>query len=88
MVSQLSTQKGRNNSVGGSSVGSLTLYQGALQGLILMPLDALKPVMQMLIAERFKYVIIQGARLRYRKTIIHHYRLERGLDEDDLLVDE
>jgi hypothetical protein len=65
------------------SVGPLDLYDERLVGLLSMPADALGLVMQMLMAGRSKYVVLEGYRLRYRKSLVRSYRLETGYEEDD-----
>ena len=47
-----------------------------LISLLTMPCDALMPVLQMLIAEKFRYIDLCGERLRYRSATIKSYRLE------------
>jgi len=68
-------------------IGSLNLVRGTLQGLMHLPAAALGPVLQMLISERFRYVVIEGSRLRYRQGTIRNYRLDTTFDEDDLPPD-
>ena len=38
----------------------------------------------MLIAGRFRYVVLQGTKLRYRQGDVQHFRLETTIDEEDL----
>jgi len=66
------------------AVGSLRLNDGTLQGLISMPQDALDSLLNMLTARKFKFIVMQGRKLRYRQTKVVHYRFQRELDEDDL----
>lgn len=71
-----------------TGVGSLNLHQGTLSALLSMPQDALDSVLQMLVADRFKYIIMIGDPLRYRQGMVKDYRLERELNEDNLPPDE
>ena len=48
-----------------------------------IPLDALVPILQMLIAGRLKFVVMRGSKLRYRSARLHSYTLGSKLDEDD-----
>jgi len=65
-------------------VGSLNLHKGMLQGLLSMPSDALGPVLQMLIAGRLDFAVLEGTRLHYRHGTVKHLRLDGTFDEDDL----
>lgn len=65
------------------SIGSLNLYNGILHGLLSMPADALPPVLTVLSAQRFRFVLLQGERLRWRKALIRSYSIDTHLDEDD-----
>lgn len=74
-------------------VGSLNI-QGSkgealrLVGYLSMPKDALSPVMQMLIADRFKYVLLDGEPMRWRKCFVHRYEFAAQFDEADYPDDE
>jgi hypothetical protein len=69
--------------VGSVSVEGKKAEGTKLVGYLSMPADALGPVLQMLIAGRFKYVLMDGEPLRYRKAFIGHYRLTAQHDEAD-----
>lgn len=45
--------------------------------------DALGLVMQMLIAERYKYLVMYGEPMRYRQARIHSYHFETELNLED-----
>jgi hypothetical protein len=64
-------------------VGSLDVRGSILTGYLSMPLDALDPVLQMLLADRFKYVLLDGEPMRYRKAIIRHYEFTAQHNEED-----
>lgn len=59
-----------------------------LDGHLSMPADALVPVLQMLIAGRFKYVLMDGEPMRYRQALICHYTLTEVHDEAEYPDDE
>lgn len=64
--------------------GSLSLHRGQLDGLFSIPADVLPAVLQMLIGNRFQYVIIYGDPMRYRHASALRYRFEMRLDDHDL----
>jgi len=70
------------------SVGSLNLSDGKLRALLSIPQDVLDTILQMLAAERFKYIVITGDKLHYRQAMVKSFRLECELDEDDLPPEE
>lgn len=53
-----------------------------------MAADALGPVMQMLVAARFKFIVLDGETMRYRKARIRHYRFETKLILEDYPDDD
>ncbi|MGY3356290.1 hypothetical protein ACVWZK_002953 [Bradyrhizobium sp. GM0.4] len=65
------------------ALGSLTADPDGILGNIGMPWDALTPILQMLIAERFKFVLMRGTRFRHRSAKLNSLRLETKLTEDD-----
>jgi hypothetical protein len=71
-----------------SAVGSVTT-EGTrakgmrLSGYLSMPTDALGLVLQMLIGGRYKYALLHGERLRYRKALIRYYRFSGEYDDED-----
>lgn len=66
------------------SVGIIQIYQGSFKPLLNMPNDALAPVLQMLIAGKFKYVTLSGDKPRYGHGLIRSYRFEMTMDDDGL----
>ncbi|WP_051380639.1 hypothetical protein [Bradyrhizobium sp. WSM1743] len=70
------------------ALGSLHVTEDAILGNIGIPWDALTAIMQMLIAGKFKYVLMRGARFRHRSAKLNSLRLETKLTEDDPLLDE
>ena len=49
-----------------------------------IPVDALPPILQMLVGDRFRFVSMQGPKFRCRQTLCNSFRLEMTIDEDDL----
>ena len=65
------------------AVGSLELRGADLMGYLSMMSDALGPVMQMLIADRTKFVVMNGEPMRYRKALLHGYSLDSHFEPED-----
>ena len=70
------------------SVGSLNIQDTQLTGYLFIPMDALGPLLQMLVADRFKYVLLDGERMRYRKALISRYEMTAHYDDADYLDDD
>jgi hypothetical protein len=70
------------------SVGSLNIQDTRLVGYLSMPTDALDPVLQMLIADRFKYVLLNGEAMRWRKALVRRYEFTAQHDEADYPDDD
>jgi hypothetical protein len=70
------------------AVGSLNVQGSILTGYLSMPADALGPVMQMLLGDRFKYVLLDGEPMRYRKALIRHYEFTEHHKEEDYPPDD
>jgi hypothetical protein len=66
------------------AVGAIEAYPDRLDANLSIPSDALVPILQMLIADRLKLVVMRGAKFRYRSARLHSYSLATKLDEDDL----
>ena len=66
------------------ALGSLEAYPDRIDGNIGIPRDALTPILQMLIAGQFKFILMRGTRFRYRSAKLSSLRLERKLTEDDM----
>lgn len=64
--------------------GSLDIYDDRIAGLVSIPMDALPPILQMLIAGHLRIVEMRGPRFRYRQALCNSFRLEMKLDRDDL----
>jgi hypothetical protein len=52
-------------------------------GYLSMPTDALGLVVQMLIGGRYKYALLYGERLRYRKALIRSYYFSGKYDDEE-----
>ena len=44
----------------------------------------LPAILQMLIGERFRFILMTGTKFRYRSARLHGFRLEMKLTEDDM----
>ncbi|QND73394.1 hypothetical protein [Tardiphaga robiniae] len=67
-------------------VGSLDVHDDRIAGLVSIPMDALPPILQMLMKGHFRIVEMRGARFRYHQALCNSFRLEMKLDKDDLPV--
>jgi len=69
------------------ALGSLGLGQDGISGNIGIPWDALMPLLQMLIGDRLKFILMRGTKFRHRSAKLNSLRLETMLKEDDLSTD-
>lgn len=74
--------EGRKQSEMSGWVGFLQLNRKHLSGIISMPSDALSPVLQMLIAHRFRHIDLSGVRLSHGKANLRSYRFATTIDEE------
>jgi hypothetical protein len=65
------------------SVGYLQVHNKIPTGGISMATDTLGLVMQMLIAESFKFIVLYGDPMRYRQARIRSYHFETQLNPND-----
>ncbi|MVT52580.1 hypothetical protein GPL17_19040 [Bradyrhizobium yuanmingense] len=65
-------------------VGSLDCYGDPITGLLSLPEDALPPILQMMIGDRFKFVVMHGTKFTRWRATLHGFRLETKVDSDDL----
>jgi hypothetical protein len=70
------------------AVGSLEADNDRIVGLISIPADVLPAILQMLIAERFKFIVMGGDKFRHRRARLHRFRLEMKLTEDDMPAED
>ena len=70
------------------AVGSFQIHDRTFKPLLEMPADALAPVLQMLIAGKFRYVVMNGGKPHYRQGSIRSYRFEMTVSDDDLPAEE
>jgi len=70
------------------AVGAIEAYPERLDANFGIPSDALVPILQMLTAERFKFVVMRGSKLRYRSARLHSFSLAAALGGDDLPAEE
>ena len=71
------------NGVGSLSIEGPKSGPPKLVGYLSMPEDALEPVKHMLIADRFKYVLMSGEAMRWRKCFIQRYEFTAQHNEAD-----
>jgi hypothetical protein len=64
-------------------VGHLS-FHGSPNALLSMPADALPSVLAMLIAEKFKHIVLHGSALRHRQTDLRWFRFEMQISDEDL----
>lgn len=65
-------------------VGSLDGHGDEITGLFSLPEDALPPILQMMIADRFKFFVAHGTGFSHQRATLTGFRLEMKLDPDDL----
>ena len=84
-LSELELQHGqmRPAAVGSVSTEGTPAEGMRLSGYLSMPTDALDLVIQMLIGERYKYALLYGERLRYRKALIRYYHFSGEYDDEE-----
>lgn len=70
------------------SIGHLRFRSGHMYGVVSMPADALPLLLTLATAEKLRYVVMQGDRLRYGNASVKSFRVEMSIDEDDLPPDE
>lgn len=63
------------------ALGSLNASPDAMLGNIGIPWDALTPILQMLIADRFKFVLMRGTRFRHLAAKLNSLRPEAKLTD-------
>ncbi len=64
-------------------VGSLELHDNKMVGLIPIPMDALAPILAMLIGDRFKFLAMSGTELYRRSTRLTGFSLETTMEEEE-----
>ncbi|MEN5247277.1 hypothetical protein [Brucella pseudintermedia] len=69
-------------------IGSLNLHRGHLQGIFPMPSDVLPLLLTMLTADKLRYVVMSGEKMRYGNARIQNFRMEMSIDEDDLPAED
>ena len=66
-----------------TAIGSLHLYRGTLRGLVSIPADLLPSLLTMLTADKLRYAVLSGDKLRYNQATLRDFRLQRDLEEED-----
>ncbi|MGX1165748.1 hypothetical protein AB7M16_002014 [Bradyrhizobium sp. USDA 372] len=67
------------------AVGSFETYPERLHASVGIPHDALASILQMLVAERFRFVVLRGSKFRYRSARLVSFSLKSKLGEDEEL---
>ncbi len=80
----INLEEGRRKDLKPIAVGALEAYPERIDANLGIPTDALAPILQMLTAGRLKFVVMRGARFRYRSARLHSFRLDTKLGDDDL----
>ncbi|MGL3107116.1 hypothetical protein [Bradyrhizobium sp. BR 1432] len=65
-------------------IGSLDGYGDPITGLLPPPMDAMHPILQMMVGDRFRFIVMHGTKFSHRRATLHGFRLEMRLDPDDL----
>jgi hypothetical protein len=68
-------------------IGSMSL-RGEAQAILSLPEDALPSLLPMLIGERFKYLVLHGTALRYRKASVRSFHFRMQINEDEWPLDD
>jgi hypothetical protein len=66
------------------ALGGMEAYPDRITASIGIPADALPPILQMLIAKEFKFVLLRGSKFRYRSARLTGLRVEMRLTDDDM----
>ena len=66
------------------SVGFLQIHGDRIVGLISIPMDALAPILSMMVGDRFKFVTTGGTKFWHRKSRLHSLQLEMNLEEENM----
>ncbi|WP_024584234.1 hypothetical protein [Bradyrhizobium sp. OHSU_III] len=66
------------------ALGGLEAYPDRIDGHVGILQEALPPILQMLIAGQFRFMLLLGSKFRYRSARPHSLRLEMKLTEDDM----
>lgn len=64
------------------SIGSLELRDNKMVGLMPIPMEALAPILQMLIGDRLKFLAMSGTELYRRSTRISGFSLEMTMKDE------
>jgi hypothetical protein len=67
-------------------VGALELRKGVLTGSLYLPFDVLATALQMMIADRWHFVVLSADAFMSGRSSIKSYQLKRALDEDDVAL--
>ena len=66
--------------------GSLSIQDRHMSALLSVPNRSFDSIIQMLIAGKWKYVLLHGHKPRFRKALIRSFTMTSKFNEDDLMV--
>lgn len=70
------------------AVGAFEIYPDRLDASIGIPKDALALILQMLIADKFKFAVLRGSKFRYRSARLVSFSLRSEPGKDNLSKEE
>jgi hypothetical protein len=76
----------REEELGRRTVGWFDAYGRELVGIFTLPEDSLATILSILAADKFRYFLARGGKLRYRSADIWRYSLETSVNPGDLLL--
>ena len=65
---------------------SWSLRKGVLTGSLYLPFDALATALQMMIGDRWHFVVVSADKFLSGRSSIKSYRLQRALDDEDKIL--
>lgn len=71
-----------------TDVGSISQQGSTIRGTFIMPADAIGPLLTMLVADRIRFLVLDGEAFRYRQASISRYSFQRAFTDDDLPTDQ
>lgn len=84
MFPRTTDKEDRFRAEGPKSVGSVQFTRGQFTAMLTMPDDALAPVLEMLIAGKFRFLNMHGHRMRYGSGLVTSYALQMKIEEEDM----
>lgn len=84
LMPEIELNEDRRGQSAPTGIGSVSVHSGHLEGLISIPADTLPPLLTLATADRLKFIVLRGEKLRYGHARIRTMRVEMHIDEDDL----